>query len=304
MPATIIRSEVKIFSDSAMTQQVGSTITTNSAATAITADATSLGVALSAGANYWATARCTNSEDYTSAWTELYNFKTLINVQSVDAPTPGATSIGMNCRATYTSAVSVSEIGYYYSTSADGSNATRVVCADEQQWEQFDITGLQEHTLYYIIPFVVDNLNREYHPDWSEAEDVSTTYSRATITFNSNPTTYNSITSNVTLTSTTAITNAFVTIQTNGGTQYKLNLNNTTGAQSVTFTSGATDANGATIAISPSTTYTVVCSVTNSAGTNTANTTTTTAAQQTSAVEISSITNITPTSATVNLSFA
>lgn len=304
MPTTIVRSDVKIFSDSAMTTQVGNTITTNSDATAIIADYTSLGVNLAPGTNYWASARCTNSESYTSPWTSAFNFKTLILVQSVGQPSAGATVIGMDCRATYGSAVSPSELGYYISESANGANATRVVARDEQQWEQFDITGLTEHTLYYIIPFVVDNLNREYHPDWSAADDVMTSYSRATITFAGIQTTHNSISPTVSITSTTSITAGFVTIQAQGGTQYKLNLTNNTGSQTVTFTDGATDANGNTIAILPSTTYTVVASVTNSGGTNTANTTATTAATPTSEISISSITNITPTSATVNLSFS
>lgn len=303
MPATITQSEVAIYSDSACTAQVGSTIVTNSAATAITADIDSLGVALAGGTNYWAKARCTNSESYVSAWTDAYNFKTLIGI-SIDSITSiSHDSCDIEASAFYTNAVSVSEIGYKWSTSADGTGATTVQCPDQQAWEMYTLTGLPEHTTIYVTAYVIDNLNRTTL-NWADAEEITTTYAPATATINSSSTTYNSITTNVTLASSTSITAAFVTIQAAGGTLYKLNLNNTTGAQSVTFTAGATDSNGATIAISPSTTYTVTVSVTNSAGTSTATGTATTAAQQTSAVEISSITNITPTSATINLSFA
>lgn len=304
MPATIIQSEVAIYSDSACTTRVGNTIVTNSAATAITADINSLGVTLAGGTNYWAKARCTNSESYVSAWTDAYNFKTLIDVSINSITGIGSNNCDIDASAIYSNAVSVSEIGYKYSTSADGSNAVTVQCPDQQAWEQYTLTGLQEHTTYYIIPYVLDNLNRSYQPSWDSAEQITTTYAPATATINSNTTTYNSITTNVTLASTTSITNAYVTIQAEGGTLYKFDLTNTTGAQSVTFTDGATDSNGTTISISPNTTYTVVCSVTNSAGTATATGTATTAAQQVSAVEISSITNITPNSATINLSFA
>lgn len=303
MPAIITQSEVAIYSDSACTVQVGSTIVTNSAATAITADIDTLGIALSGGTNYWAKARCTNSESYVSPWTYAYNFKTLIGI-SIDSITSiSHDSCDIESSAYYTNAVSVSEIGYKWSTSADGTGATTVQCSDQQAWERYTLTGLPEHTTIYVTAYVIDNLNRTTL-NWADAEQITTTYAPATATINSSSTTYNSITTNVTLASSTSITSAFVTVQAQGGTLYRLNLNNTTGAQTVTFTDGATDSNGATISISPNTTYTVTLSATNSAGTATATGTATTQAQQISSIEISSITDITPNSATVNLSFA
>ena len=303
MPATIIRSEVAIYSDQACTTQVGSTITTNSAATAIAVGYDSLGVSLSAGTNYWAKARCTNSEQYTSDWTSAYNFKTLINV-SFDSGTLSGTTLSILSSAFYGSAVSVQTIGYYYSTSADGSNAVTVTCQDQQDWERYDLVLPAENTTYYIVPFVIDNLNREYHTPWTSAESVTTGYNPAVLSVTTAGTTYNSITISETVTSSSAVSAVSVTIQAQGGTAYTKTLTAQAGTQTVTFTNGETLTGGVTVVINPSTTYTVTLSATNQAGTRTATTTATTAAQQISAIEISSVTDITPNSAVVNLSFS
>lgn len=303
--ATITSSEINIYTDSAGTTQLGSTITTASSSTAIAFNSTTVGATVSPGKAYYAKARCTNSESYTSDWTALYPFKTLI-LADLTTFTASGTTLSYTGSLTYTPAdITPTTCGIKYSTSADGSNPI-TTSVDEQEFGQnASITGLAENTTYYAVPYVTDSDGRTYTGDWATAEQITTGYNKPTVTISNVSTTYNSISGTVNITSTSSlVAPCTVSIMASGGTDsFTLDLTTTTGEQTFTFTNGSNDKNSHVISISPNTVYTITAIGTNSGGSTTATSTCTTAQQSTSTISITSVSDITPTSATINLSF-
>lgn len=302
--ATIVKSEVAVYSDSACTQQVGSTITTNSAATAIAVNGTTLGAPISAGHQYYVKARATNSEEYVSAWTNAFSFKTLIYA-SFGSIEHSGTNITPKMVFDYDSNVlSVAECGVYLSKSSTGVGAVKYAADDEQIAEiGWLISGLDENTTYYVVAFVKDSDGREFIADWStEAETVTTGYNTATVSVTNTSSSYNSISGSVNVTSTSPVTAIKLKITPTGGTSQFKTLAATT-TTNFTVNNGDMDDDDNPITINPSTTYNVKAIVTNSGGDAEASANITTQAQAHSTIVISGISNITPTSATVNLTF-
>lgn len=303
--ATITSSEINIYTDSAGTTQLGSTITTSSSSTAIAFNSTTVGATVSPGKAYYAKARCTNSDSYTSEWTALYPFKTLI-LADLTSVSSTNTTIDYVGALTYTAAdITPTTCGIKYSTSADGSNPV-TTSIDEQEFGQgATVTGLAENTKYYVVPYVTDSDGRTYTGDWATAEQITTGYNKPTVTISNVSTTYNSISGTVNVTSTSSlVAPCTVSILESGGTDsFTLDLITTTGEQTFTFTNGSNDKDNHVISISPNTVYTITAIGTNSGGSTTATTTATTAQQSTSTISITSVSDITPTSATINLSF-
>lgn len=303
--ATITQSEVEIYlgAGSTIGSKVGNTIVTSGASTAIQANATTLGVNLAPGTQYSARARCTNSEEYTSEWTNYYSFKTLAQANYV-SKSATSNSITFCGEIVTTAAVTVTECGFYYSTSETGVNAVKVP-GTPQEYGQPGITatGLTEHTMYYMIPYAKDSDGREYKDDWANCEEIMTSYSQATINQDLTAT-YNSVASDFDIGSTTAITAITATLQAvGGGDTYTIDCDPSMPTNSVNFVNGDDDSEGETITILPNTAYRVTIAVTNSAGDTTNSATITTQQQEVSTIAISSISNITPNSCTVNLTF-
>ena len=307
--ATIISTELKVYAGTTTSgSQIGNTITdsTSGGPASVNLDYSSLGAYLSPGEQYCVVARCTNDEQYTTDWTSPYAFKTLILAEIVTI-TGGNGRINPEMSFTYNDQVlSNIECGVYVSTNASGAGAVKKAASDEQEAEQgWDITGLNENTTYYVVPFVKDDLNREYVGDWSEAETVSTGYAVPVVTLSSITTTYNSISGNLNVSTNDTLSSVYIDLQaTGGGTHYQFNKTATTGTQQFTLTNGDTDRNGATVVINPSTEYRIVVYATNtSGGIGNGTAVATTAAQSTATIQITSVTGITPSSATVNLSY-
>lgn len=302
--ATITSSEIRIYSDSSATTQVGSPVITQSAATAININQSTLGVALSAGKQYYAKARCTNSEEYTSDWTSAFPFKTLIYAGFEDISVSAANIIPQLAFEYDTSALSVAGCGVYVSTNASGTGAQKYPAGSEHEAEKGFVIELQENTKYYVIPYVVDNEGREYKGSWAEdAEEVTTGYNAPTVTISNTSSTYNSISGNVTVTSNDIVSEVKLRINATGGSMQYKTLTAQTGIQNFTITNGDLDDDGNAITITPSTAYNVLASATNSGGTGTATAVITTAQQAETTIVITSVTDITPKSAVVNLSF-
>lgn len=312
MAVTIISSELEIYSGagSSIGQKVGNSIITQGDSTSINVNYSTLGVNLSAGSQYSARARCTNSDEFTSDWSAYYSFKTLANALFADKSAT-SNSITFCGEIQTTSAVQVVECGFYYSTSETGVNATKVASTDIQGYGQPGVTAtngekgyvVQEHTTYYMIPYCIDSDGREFKDDWANAEEIETPYSKASIT-NDITTTYNSVTGDYTYSSTTSVTEVSATLQAvGGGDIYVIELDPNMTSNTFTFTDGDEDSEGNTIVINPNTEYRVVVNVVNLGGRASNTQTATTQQQQTSSITITSVTNITPRSAVVNLSF-
>lgn len=306
--ATIIRTTLQVYEGTTAVTQVGNDIVDNTSGgpSSVNINYSTLGAYLDAGEQYCVRAKCLNDEQYESDWTSPYPFKTLI-LAEISTLTGGNGTISPEMTFSYNDQVlSVTDCGVYVSTSASGSNAQKISASDEQQAGQgWVITGLTEATTYYVIPFVVDDLGREYKDEWSNAETANTGYNVPTVTVTNLTTTYNSISGNLSVSTNDTLSSVYLDIwNTGGGTHYRVNKTATTGTQTFTVTNGDTDANGVTIVISPSTEYRITCYAQNtSGGVGSGQGTATTAAQSTATIAITSVTGITPTSAVVNLSY-
>ena len=306
--ATIISTELKVYSGTTTAgTQVGNTITQQGSPATVGLDSSSLGVSLTAGEQFCVIARCTNDEQYTTDWTLPYPFKTLIFTEIITLE-GGTGMLSPELSFDYNNQVlTVQECGVYVSTNASGTNAQKIAADDEQEAEQgWQITGLNENTTYYVIPYVIDNLGREYKGDWASAETANTGYSVPTVTISNVVTTYNSISGNVNITTNDTLQSVTLRIiPTGGGSGYQYKtLANTVGLQTWSVTNGDLDDQSNPIVINPSTEYSIMITAVNtSSGSGSATVTATTAAQSTATIAITGVTNITPYSATVNLSY-
>lgn len=309
--ATILLTELKCFLGTTTSgTQIGSTISdaTQGGPSSVALNNSTLGASLSPGEQYCVTARCTNDESYTSSWTDPYPFKTLI-LAELSTLTGGAGNLSPELTFTYNrNVISVQSCGVYVSTNAGGANATKITAADEQQAESgWTISSLSENTLYYAIPFVIDDLGREYTDSWSNAETANTSYSAPTVTVSNLASTYNSISGNLSVSTNDTLSSVYIDLWPTGGvTHYKINKSAVTGSQSFTITNGDTDSSSTpqTIVINPSTEYRITVYAVNTSGaTGSGQGTITTAAQSHETIAITGIQDVTPTSAVVTLSY-
>lgn len=308
--ATITSTEIKVYEGTTTAGTLVGTITdsTSGGPSSVNLNSTTLGTALDPGEQYCVVARCTNSESYTSDWTSPYPFKTLI-LAEIATCDGGNGSLSPELVFTYNNNVlSVTECGVYVSTNASGASATKKTASGEQEAEQgWVITGLAENTTYYVIPYVIDDLGREYRGDWADAETANTGYNVPTVTVSNLVTTYNSISGNISVSTNDTLSSVYIDLWPTGGdTHYKINKSAVTGTQTFTITNGDTDNSSTpkTIVINPSTEYRITCYATNtSGGVGSGQGTATTAAQSQATIAITSVTGVTPSSAVVNLSY-
>lgn len=304
----IISTDLKVYRGTTTSgSQVGNTISVQGSPSSVNMDYSTLGTNLNPGDQYCVVARCTNDESYVTEWTSPYPFKTLIftEILSVSARQNILTPV---LDFTYNSEVlRVSECGVYYSTSASGTSATKSAASDEQEAGRgFDLTGLRENTRYYLIPYVIDDLGREYKGDWVDAESSITGYAAPTVVISNVATTSNAITGNVDITTNDTLASVYAVVTpTGGGSNQTVALANTTGLQTLSLVSGITPlVGGGTLVLNPSTEYRITVTATNtSGGSGNATVTATTASQSTSSIAITGITNIGVHSATVNLAY-
>lgn len=304
--ATITQTELKVYAGTTTSgSQIGNTITEQGSPATVSLNLSSLGASLQAGHQYCVVARCTNSESYTTDWTAPYTFKTLI-MASINTFTGGNSKVSPEMSFSYdNNVISVADCGVYLSTNASGTNAVKYSAADEQQAGQGWDIAVSENTIYYAIPFVVDDLGREYKGDWADAEATSSGYAYPTVTISNVATTYNSITGNVAVSSNDTISSVILQIIPTGGGNYQYKtLTAQTGTQTWSVTNGDLDDSSNPITINPSTEYSIRITATGThSGSTDARVTATTAAQATATIAITSISGVTPTSAVVNLAY-
>ena len=308
--ATITSTEIKVYEGTTTAGTLVGTITdsTSGGPSSVNLNSTTLGTALDPGEQYCVVARCTNSESYTSDWTSPYPFKTLI-LAEIATCTGGNGSLSPELTFTYDNNVlSVTECGVYVSTNASGTSATKKTASGEQEAEQgWVITGLTENTTYYVIPYVIDDLGREYRGDWADAETANTGYNVPTVTVSNTATTYNSISGNLSVSTNDTLSSVYIDLWATGSqTHYRVNKSAVTGTQNFVITNGDTDNSSTpqTIVINPSTEYRItVYAVNTSGGTGSGQATVTTAAQSSSTISITGVDQITPNSARVLISF-
>lgn len=304
--ATITYTRAKVYSDTTGITQVGQTIEIQGAPPKIDINKENLGVDLSPGSQYSVSVQCANDEGYTTDWTSPYPYKTLILANLVSF-TGGQGSVKSEVICIYTEGVlSINDAGVYLSTNISGAGAVKYSGIDAvNAGEIWGITGLNENTTYYAVPYVVDNLGREYIGDWANAESANTGYGVPAVTISNVAATYNNISGNVLVTTNDTLASVKLLITpTGGGESHYKTLSATTGTQAWSITDGDLDDSSDPIKINPSTEYRIeIEAINTSGGTGTAQAIATTAAQATETIAITGVTSITPISATVNLSY-
>lgn len=307
--ANIVSTSVSVYtgSSSSTGTQVGQTITQSGSPASVNLNYSTLGVNLLPGSQYCVKATCINDDQYT-AESQDYPFKTLIMAELVSV-TGGHSNIRPTMLFTYdTHVVSVTDCGVYVSTSADGTNAQKYSATDEHTAVSGWNIPVTENTTYYVVPFVVDDVDngREYVGAWSSAVQVNSGYADPIVTISNTTTTYNNISGNVTVTSNTTISSVVLQIQgtAQGSPVYTKTITAQTGTQNFSITNGDLDDNNTPIVIGQSTEYRITATATDGTGqTGTHSVTATTKSQSSSSITITSVDQITPTTARVNLTY-
>lgn len=293
------------------------------------------------GSQYSVRARCTNSESYTSDWTALYPFKSLISISWAERPGAiGQPDVSLNQNSgewrlyvgDYTvyddgtedgtdagviaydsNAMSLDAVYVYVGTTNNISSAVRLTTDILNFEHDYFVNNsmlsqagaqftFQENTTYYVWLGVTDDTTDANRTYTTSSASVASGAAAPVIDI-TNPThTYNSVGATVNVTSSETISSITATLTpAGGGTTYTKNLS-TASPQTVTFANGDTDAGGNTVTIASNTEYRLTITVATSSHPSTsAFRNITTDAQAVSTIAINSVSNISPSGATVNL---
>lgn len=309
--AEIIQTTLQLYKGtSASGEKVGNDIvdTTAGGPQTINLNYETLGAHLNAGEQYFVRAKALNNEGYESDWNDPSSQKTFKTLILAEIITLSGSNGNLNAELSFTynnQVLSIQDCGIYVSTTAGGTNAQKISADDEEtavgQWQ---ITSLDENTTYYVIPYVLDSDDREYKPEWTDAEQVNTGYAAPVVSISNIETTYNSLSGNVTVTTSDTLSRVTLSIIPTGGGSYQYKtLNAQTDTQQWAITNGDLDDDGDEITINPSTEYKISINAVNATGGSGSDEKTATTLQQaTSTITITSVVPM-PTSATVNLSY-
>lgn len=303
--ATITYTRAKVYRDTTGTNKVGQTIEVEGSPDKIDLNKSNLGEDLNPGSQYSVSVQCSNDEEYTTAWTSPYPFKTLI-LANLTSFTGGKGVVNPKITCTYDGDVlRVEDVGVYLSTNASGAGAVKYSGTNEENAQDWNIQGLNENTTYYAVPYVVDDLGREYTGDWADAYSANTGYAVPMVTITGVASTYDSIIGNVMVTTNDTLNSVKLLINpTGGGDYYYKTLSAITGTQAWKISNGDLDDSDNPITINPSTEYRIqIEAIDAHNGTGIAQTTAITAAQSIETIAITGVTEITPKSATVTLSY-
>lgn len=239
-------STIRIYADSAKSTLV-ETVANPSSSTSVTVPQ------LAEGKAYWATAQIVDENNITSEESSVYQFYTLPNVDWASAQPLIATSDSISYQIDeITNGVTFTRIGIVYST--DSSFTTYDTYYESEQGSG-TLTGLTEHTTYYVAPYLRDQFNREWI-NWDVDDSITTAYAVPTVTWSGiasvGTTTWSR---GITVTSTDTVTAVTAHYQASGGSEQTASLTAGTGSQTVNLTG-----------LTPGTTYSVWVTATNSAG--------------------------------------
>ena len=301
--------------------QVGSQIVESGSPASVNLNNTTLGAALQPGRQYCVRAKVLNSDSVESEWTDDFPFRTLIWTGFNDTDPALYTEYDAGCGGITCSLVfdydsndaTPRQFGVYLNKTATDSNAIKIVTSDmravERDWFiDRDARGnmLEEGATYYGIPFVIDDLGREYRWDWRDALSANIGYRSPVVTISNVATTSRSISGNISVSTRDTITGVEIRIwQSSGGQSYYFRKT-AIASQAFTISDGDVDKNGNTISINPSTEYTFYVTASIQSGCQDGksdNYAATTAQASSSTIIITSVTGIKPTEATANLAY-
>lgn len=305
--AEITSTEVKVYLKTKSDSTLVGTITLDGEQTSVFMGLTTLGRNLNPGSKHYAEARCTNSDNFTSEWSNLFPFTTLIKGIINSLTVESDMVVVDDFELEYDNEdITPATIYLEYSEYATGQDAVELEYRDLTAVSGAKIT-LGQNKTYYFNWKVLDSEERTSQGDWANAYQIFVPFIKPVIVPEEVGSKLDAVSTTFRVTSSDVLSVKEVGLRLAGSetTLYVYDMQNYTDGslQSMTFTTGATDRDGNTIEILPNTTYELVYEATNSAGTTVVTQTTTTPAQAESSVTITGVSDITMNSATVNLSY-
>lgn len=253
--ANLQLTEIKVYSDSSATTQIGNTIITNEPnSLSVKVDSSTLGATINYGEKYWVKARCKDVANQYSEWTDAQSVVTLPRL--VISPSANA-DLTIDVAMTFTMNTAVVQIvsqGVYVSEYADGRNARKIT---KTGVGILNFSVDKENTNYYIIGWYNDSLGREWMGNWANAASVTSGYLRPQIQISDIAATYYSISGIIDVQTNETVDAVGVNVIETQDMQtlYELDLTATTGAQTFNVVSGQRDRNGTLIDLQESTDY-------------------------------------------------
>lgn len=305
--AEITSTEVKVYLKTKSDSTLVGTITLDGEQASVFMGLSTLGKNLNPGSKHYAEARCTNSDSFTSEWSNLFPFTTLIKGIINSLTVESDMVVVDDFELEYDDEdITPATIYLEYSEYATGQDAVELEYRDLTAVSGAKIT-LGQNKTYYFNWKVLDSEERTSQGDWTNAYQIFVPFIKPVIAVDEVGSKLDAVSTTFRVTSSDVLSVKEVGLRLAGSetTLYVYDMQNFTDGslQSMTFTTGATDRDGNTIEILPNTTYELVYEATNSAGTTVVTQTTTTPAQAESSVTITGVSDITTNSATVNLTY-
>lgn len=257
-------------------------------------------VDLAAGQLYTMRARVTTDEQYTSDWSTVKTFTTMIDpyIGSLQADN-GDIVLATGDIEYNPDFVTPVRMELLVSKNSGGSDYVAYAVDSVETWESgtFRIKDMDQNTTYYAVGRVVDSLDRTWTTPWNEAIPVTMPYLPPVVTANLGEISYTSVAATAAVTSVAAVTMINVALKDVASGEFvdSLTLDNSKingETQQFSFTG-----------LTPDTQYQIVIETKNSAGPATTTLDFTTLAQEQTTITISEFTDITPRSATANISY-
>lgn len=255
---------------------------------------------LSPGQLYTMRARVNTDEDYTSEWSTLKTFTTMINpgINSLTARDGYLILSGGEIEYNPDS-VTPTRLQLLVSKNSGGSDSVAYDVDSVATWNSgsYSIKGLDQNTTYYVVGRVGDSLQRTWQTPWKSAVSVNMPYLPAVITIAAPEISYTSVTASVQISSVAVVSSATVSIE-NVATEevidsIQLDTSKINGErQEFLF-----------VNLEPDTEYRITVKVINVAGPSNETLNITTLAQQATTITITEFVDITPTTATANITY-
>lgn len=282
--ANLQQTEIKVYSDSAATTQVGNTIiTSGNDALNVLVNNTSLGATVNAGEAYYVKARALDALSRYSDWTNAMQVVTMPK-QSLVAGTNLSDTPSIYAYQSYTlnnQVVNIVEEGIYCSKNASGSQAIKYTHDTIGGTYFVDLDA--EDTNYYVIGWYKDSLGREWVDDWTNASQVQTGFVVPIIEFYDASAYFNTDVEELEIKAIADIitqapinsVNAYL-YDDHGDPVARIELAAAVGLQMVEFINGEQDSDGVTIQLNENTEYTItiLCEIPQQLGENSAYVTT------------------------------